>query len=412
MKNRGLVILVIGGFALAALPLIFWLWVRLGTRAYLAPRQLAELRKQGHPVTLAEIAGPPVAESDNAAAGLAALAPQLKRLEPATTAFLVDSDQPGWPSPAQLAAATTALAGQDTLFTQLDQATRRPAYRPAADYTKAPDAVLKEAFARQGQLRLVFRALRMRAATQLAAGQGAEARQSCLMLLRLARHAEQEPLLNGHLMTRAIRFSAFETLAEALSGGGPSEVERGEIAKELSQHDPAGAYRHALVTERAFGIASFEGLKGLLTSWYWNDDLSRYLTLFEPAVSANHKPALPPAATGTSYLGAMSRGAESSVSLASQAANRDLAAVRAARILVALAGQPPRATPPSAAELELPADIFADPFRQGALIVKPSFAGRWLIYSVDANGQDDGGDRKRDLVLELAPAPPTAPVPP
>lgn len=409
MKSRGLVVLVLGAMVLLALPLGFWLWVRLGTRAHLASRQLAELRAQGQPITLTELARLPIAEADNAAAGLAALGPQLKSLEPATSAFLTDADQPGWPSAAQLASATAALAGQDALFTALDEVSRRSAYQPAADYSKPPSAVSQEALDRAQDLRLPQRVLRMRASTQLAAGQIAEARQTCLTMLRLARHAQQEPLLNGYLMARAIRFSALEALAESLAGMPPTATERQQIAEELARHDPVGAFRHALITERAFGIASFDEIKqhgaGFLTNWFWNDDLSRYLTLLDQSMPSPRErlPVAPPALGASGRLGALTNQVESSLQRAAEAVRRDIAALREARILVVLAGRSPQAAPPTPTELGLPPELLADPFAQGLLVIKPSPAGGWLVYSVGPNGQDDGGDPKLDVVLELSP---------
>ncbi len=409
MKNRGLVVLVIGAMALLALPLGLWLWVRLGTRAHLASRQLVELRAQGQPVALAELAGPPLAEADNAAAGLAALGPQLKALEPATSAFLTDADQPGWPSAAQLAAAAAALAGHDALFIALDDVSRRSAYQPAADYSKPPAAVSQEALDRQQDVRQALRVLRTRVSTQLAAGQTAEARQTCLTMLRLARHAQQEPLLNGYLMARAIRFSALEALAESLAGTAPTSAERQQIAEELARHDPVGAWRHALATERVFGIASFDEIKqqgaGFLTNWLWDDDLSRYLTLIDQSMPDPRErlPVAPPASGARGRLGALTNQVESSLQRAAEAVRRDIAALRAARILVALAGRSPQAGPPTAAELGLPSELLADPFAQGRLVIKPAPAGGWLVYSVGPNGQDDGGNPQRDVVLELKP---------
>ncbi|MFO0900125.1 MAG: hypothetical protein U0836_22045 [Pirellulales bacterium] len=409
MKNRGLVVLVIGAMALLALPLGLWLWVRLGTRAHLASRQLAELRAQGQPVALAELAGPPIAEADNAAAGLFALGPQLKTLEPATSAYLTGADQPGWPSAAQLAAAATALAGHDALFTELDEVSRRPAYQPAADYSKPPTAVSQEALDRAQDLRQAQRVLRMRVATQLAAGQTAEARQTCLTMLRLARHAQREPLLNGYLMARAVRFSALEALAESLAGMPPTDTERQQIAEELARHDPVGAWRHALATERVFGIASFDEIKqqgaGFLTNWLWDDDLSRYLTLIDQSMPdlRERLPVAPPASGASGRLGALTNQVESSIQRAAEAVRHDIAALRAARILVALAGRSPQAGPPTAAELGLPPELLADPFAQGRLVIKPAPAGGWLVYSVGPNGQDDGGNPQRDIILELKP---------
>jgi hypothetical protein len=259
------------------------------------------------------------------------------------------------------------------------------------------------------RVRLAMRLLGMQAQAQLAAGQTRQAYETTLTMLRLARKAEAEPLLNGYLVASAVRRSALSTLADTLAAGDPSPEERQALAAELALHDPRAALQHALATERAFGISSFAELKaggaGWLFGWYWNDDLSRYLTLIEQATPGRSEPATTAPSIsvgGSQFLGTLTRHVAPAVDAAVKAANGDLATVRSARILLALAGR--AADPlPTAAELGLPAGDWADPFAAAPLKFKPLPGGGWQVYSVGPDGRDDGGDPQRDRPLESSP---------
>jgi hypothetical protein len=415
MKRRNpLAWLVLALLVLAALAGAVVVWIRLATQGSQAPRRLEALRAQGQPVLLADLAGPAVPDDRNAAAGLAGLAPEIKPLEPAVNAFLVDADKLSWPTPEQVAAATGALAGQEPLFAKLAEVVARPAYRPTADYTKPPSAVTADALDRQQQNRLVLRLLMVRARTQLAAGQLVAARQSCLTMLRLARQLEGEPFLNGYLVACAARRSAVQTLATVLAAGEPSRDERQTFEAELAQHGPRAALRRALASERTFGIVSFEEIKsassGWLMDWYWDDDLARYLELIDDAANDTGPTALGRQATAeetgmAAYLGRLTQNVRPAVTAARQASDRDLANLRCVRILLALSGRSPQGPPPVATELGLPAAEVADPYSSSPLLVRVGPQG-WTVYSVGPDGRDDGGDAARDLALPPKNEPP------
>jgi hypothetical protein len=141
--------------------------------------------------------------------------------------------------------------------------------------------------------------------------------------------------------------------------------------------------------------------------WYCDDDLARYLVLIDDAARDMGPTALrprivAPEAGRAADFGRLTSAVRPAVAAARQASDRDLAAVRSLRILLALAGRAPQGPPPVATELGLPAAEVADPYSSGPLLIRADPQG-WTVYSVGSDGRDDGGNAAgdRDLLLPL-----------
>jgi hypothetical protein len=219
-----------------------------------------------------------------------------------------------------------------------------------------------------------------------------------ILMLRLARLAEREPLLNNYWVTRAVENVALDCGAnEVLQSGPISKQSRADLDKELSLCGSMEIFRHALKTERAFSmdrfnheipwsLFSYHRQLGVLNAyeeylnysqktysdWANEDDLQGAIseTNFNTLVEL-----LRPALRGTLM-----------------ATYRNQAWVRAVRIINALQGKVPANSNkiPTMAELGLPDEVGVDPFNGKPMIIKKLPKG-WLVYSVGKNLKDDGG---------------------
>ena len=101
------------------------------------------------------------------------------------------------------------------------------------------------------------RVLRYQALVDLADGRRDDALARSIDILRLARHFDEEPTLVSHLVSLAVRGMGIRTADLVLRGGPVSTASHDALEAELARHDLPAAARHALVTERPFGLGLY-----------------------------------------------------------------------------------------------------------------------------------------------------------
>ncbi len=257
--------------------------------------------------------------------------------------------------------------------------------------------------------RLAARVLRARTALLLAKGRGDDALTGMVLLWKLCRHFDREPMMIGGLVAIACRAIAVDGANVVLQSGPVGQQAREALDRELDRYDGVQAYVHALKTERAVGLDLFRELpwnqiwlmrgSGYAAQSYYLDMMREEL---ESASRAFYevKPAEPRAPTqpwlGPYVLVDMVRPALNAAGIAME---NHRATVRALRVLNALQTRPgaDATQPPKLSDLGLPPEVTADPFNGEPLRVKKLPQG-WLIYSVGPNRIDDGGilDKKTD----------------
>jgi len=376
-----------------------WVW-RTGSRL---EEKLAALRAEGDPLSLADLARDPIPPEQNAAVFLRRARSDLEAIDKELTAvYTSEGYREGRPSESELKTIRSTLETYPKVVPLLEHAATCPDYDPQVDYTVAPQAFLEDHLDRISDPRSVARVLRARVLLLLSEGEREAAIRTCTTIFRLCRHFDQEPMVVGYLVSLACRKRAVEATNLVLRAGPLSKDSRQALEAELALHDGAEAYKHALKTERAYGLDSLRTMPGrgfwLVSRALWNDATSYYLDMIDRQSAAASLPY--PDVTATSPVTtphrigfrALTDLAEPAIATGRQALERTRAGIRCLRVLNALQARVEQGVAePSLSDLGLPADATTDPFTGKPLHLK-KLPGGWLVYSVGRDLKDDGGD--------------------
>jgi hypothetical protein len=410
---RRLKFVALGLGLVIGLGLIYWAVANARAAARVAEK-IAALRAAGEPTALVDLRRAPIAPETNAMTYLDKAAPAAKAIvsavddvEETATEDEQDAFEENRPSPAILAAMREALAAHPEVVPLFERAAACPDFDPELDYSaKTHDFLIKAMQGRFAALRNVWRVLRFRALVQLADGQRDDALRTCLFMFRLARHADQQPLLINFLVTTALRMISIQVTTTVLLSGPVAPELRAELEAELAKQDLTKNYREALRGDRAYGTEYFhemaEGPMGLTYRQLpmFKNDQCDYLDLFEFIIQSSDRPYND--VQVTEELARVEREAGVLTGLMLPAVNATRVArfrtetlLHALRVLNAIQGreQAGDANEPKLSDLGLPGDATIDPVNDKPLHIKKTPQG-WLIYGVGANLKDDGGQLK------------------
>ena len=363
--------------------------------------RIAAIRAAGEPITLADLAGDPIPADQNAATFLRRAEDDLLAIEvelgPVYTSGAYEQRDL---DPAHADAIASALEAYPELIGLLERAAACPDYAPAHDYTLPPEAFLEACLPAISDNRSIYRTLQARLRLQLARGDPEGAMQTSLLMLRLCRHLDREPMIVGSLVGLACRAVAISMVDRVLRAGPVSEEAHRALEEELARYDATEAFRWGLITDRAYGLDSFR-MMPTRRRWplraYWNWNTLAYLDLFDSnlslagpysevrsAVEANDQ------AAGRAPV--MVRLVAPAVAAFREAAERVRAQTRCLRVLNALTGEAGPDDPEALdiSQLGLPADATTDPMSGRPLIVRRLPEG-WIVYSVGRDLRDGGG---------------------
>ncbi len=195
-----------------------------------------------------------------------------------------------------------------------------------------------------------------------------------------------------------------------LQTGELSAATRKVLETEFAKHDSPESLKGCLRTQRAFGLSAFRDStpwsEHWLTRGFSNREQSYYLDFLRKEIDAADQPHWKyslPRPTKTHVLVNLIMPI---IQVTRQAEARVRAELRCLRVLNALQALPveQQTLLPKLSTLNLPADATIDPFSGKELRVKKLSAG-WLVYSVGANGKDDGGNLKDSADVGLGPPP-------
>jgi hypothetical protein len=267
--------------------------------------------------------------------------------------------------------------------------------------------------------RLAARALRARTTLLSAKGRRDEALACMILLLRLTRHFDREPMMIGGLVAIACRGVAIGGSNVVLQSGPVGKQSREALERELARYDGVQAYIGALKSERAVGLDMFRELPWSqlwLTRAFDYAGRSYYLEVIHEYLEAASRPyelkPANPAAKGQSLFTLPSYAVMVDLLRPALGAFRiamenNRATIRALRVLNALQAKagPDAKEPPKLSDLGLPPEATVDPFNGQPLRVKRVPQG-WLVYSVGPNGIDDGGGLGFDSKSDVGVGPP------
>ena len=170
-------------------------------------RQLAAIRAAGDPLTLAELAPKPIPPEKNAATYLRRAEADMAAIEKETMNVHPVSECPGFLMPPEdQKTVKAALAAYPNVIPLLEQAAACPDYdariglhasSQGVHHDKLLDVVQKS--------RSAARVLHYRATLLVAEGNRDEAVRTALVIFRLARHFDHNPMLVGYLVAIAVR---------------------------------------------------------------------------------------------------------------------------------------------------------------------------------------------------------------
>lgn len=412
--------MAIGTAVLIAIALLCNAYYVATTGTKLASR-LEDLRKAGEPVQLSDLARQPVPAEENAAVILSRASDNIKQLvceiealfpkHPRGVCTLTVEEQE---SLAEIFAANSqALA-------QIKQATDCKVYDWQIDYSQSHSGVISDMLDQGGVQRAAVKILRARTALLVNRGQQEEACGDVLRMLRLARLSNQESCLIQYLVGCAIRGIAMDAANQLLQKESVSAEIHKALEDELKQHHVLEDFAHGLITERAAVLTGIDELPG---SKYWvsrgmvNEGKLRLLDMFERILaegtleSGDMSGAVDAAGKDDSsfiavYVVLIDRLLAPAVESSSMAMKRNLASLRALRILNAIQSQAlPAEEVPNLESLGLEPSEIVDPFNGKPMIVRKLPEG-WLVYSVGANRIDDGGEVANMEDVGATPLPP------
>jgi hypothetical protein len=409
-----------------------------GLMAWGVERQLqarfAAIRADGDPVTIAELAPPSIPDEQNAAVILKQITPRIEEFAnehgrflnktPLGKDFFERLDRGELPTREQIEAIRAILDKYPDIDQALAKAAACERYGSQLDYSLAPQEFLEAVLELQSPIRQAARFLDWKIQVQLADGQANQAAQTGLEILRLARHYDSEPCLVSFLMACAVRNHGSQGIYDALAAGPVSPETHAAVDAELAFHDNPQRLVKALKSDRALGTGLFdlhtEPLEAFrffnqALGWplrqyqvgaldAWDDELrivqQPWHEIHDQFGPPDSRRPIPPSGHGV-----MADLLIPVLRAACHANARTIAMLRSLRIFNALTQYQQEHTREAGGldDLNLPHDATIDPYTGQQLKLKRTDDG-WIIYSVMANGHDDGGDFKAQRDWGVAPA--------
>jgi len=393
--------------------------------------QLAAIRAADDPLSIADLAHEPPPPEINAATYLRRAKADMAAITKEVTKVIEALGDPArLPTAEEQRAIQAALDAYPKVIPLLEQAAACPEYDAELDYTLPPQSLhdgqtfVDELMRVSDYIRPACRVLRAR--TLLLAGKGDrdEAVRTALVILRLSRHFERNPLIDGHMLAMVTRGAGIDAANLALQAGPVSDEVRQALDAELARCESTENYRRAIASERAFGMDCFRTFPGR-NSWLvgralWNRWESAYLDTLQGFLAVSQDPG--PYRQALQTIGEVYRKnpmpnggpfgtlAAPAIQGLHEAATRTRAFARSLRVLNAIQARPtvPGGALPKLAELGLPPEATVDPYTGEPLHVKRLPQG-WLIYSVGKDFTDDGGKLADFSDVGVGPLPPAKP---
>jgi hypothetical protein len=367
-------------------------------------KKLAAIKAAGDPVCLADLAPKPVPPEQN---GAVYLRKTIDDADAAVNKIYLQTkyDEPWYvPDNRKLMKEVKDILDEYTkAYPLLQQAAACPYFDSQPDYTLNP-IVFTESLIKDGLLqagRQTSRFITARIQLFLYQGDREEALKSVVLQMQLARQYEHEPIcILNYLFICSMKYMALKN-ANLVLQSGPISDQRIALETELSLHAPMNQLRKALKNERAMGIDGLNHQIDLpryyLLSNSWQLGILNFYEDFMNYTSQPYSEWISITKIKSSSLNVLLNGPAilcmPALKATLTAAYRCQTSLRSIRIINALQKKAPADGDkiPTMAELGLPDEVGIDPFNGKPMIIKKLPEG-WLVYSVDVNLKDDGGD--------------------
>lgn len=367
------------------------------------------------PRSLAELAPAAIPDEENAAAQIEALAPLIlawdrdfARFSHTAVGNAVETvlELREELTDEQLAASLALLERHGELEKGVWAAAACTQYASLGDFQGGAQAFMDGLEERLARLRGVMRFVHFQVRVLSNAGRRDEAVRRGVDLLRLARLSQNEPTMNGFLVTVAVRLVIMPPLCDALAGGNISFDTQSSLEAELLLADNPDSFSTMLRSERAYATSKFPTAEiGLAV--FPGDGLREY---YDALVAASEGPWIEfrQQVRPGGKLGAPTGHGPLADSIAfpihnvATAWGRCVATSRSLRAynLLKLHAKLKKREAAGLEDLELPAEARVDPFTGKPLIARHTDEG-WIVYSVGEDEQDDGGVFRKDSGVGL-----------
>jgi hypothetical protein len=396
--------------------------IRVAWAGHRLNERIEALRAAGQPLSLADLARPPIPPERNAATYLVRADKDIQAIYTQVDAAYMASSKADQeaadalrPTPAYLESMRAALAAYPQAIILIDEASRCPDYDPQLDFHSDTVPFLETLLEQNPNCRSVLRVCQYRVLVQLGEDHRDEAFETCLSMFRLARLFDRNPMLIGQLVGLAIRAMVVEDTSLVLQTGPLPASAYAALEQELARHDILEGYHNAIRSERAYGLQTFgEWASGVMAPtvrmmpWFKNEECN-YLDVMEMCLQ-DEQLSNPDwnsemeAAVAERNDGPFTQLLLPTLQQSHLAMLRTQAQLRALRVLNALLERERAggAGEPALSDLGLPAGVATDPFNGEPLQLKKLPAG-WLVYSVGANLKDDSGDLTDNLDVGVGP---------
>lgn len=365
-------------------------------------RELAARRELGLANTIEELAGPPIPDGQNAAWYMQRGATWAQAIGQDLNDVVLEHDfSHDRLSPEHRQRVADLEVAFERMLVPLRQAAELNEYRSLLLATREErlDA-LEELLESHRTTRLIVWLLHLRALQQLEDDRPGDAFDTVLVMYAVGRHQMHDPTMTSYLVGAAVKMTASPILLRMLAEGSLDDEQRRRLDEELARHDRIEPLRGALQSEIVVGFPAFVDVFGYFPRPlvnFWKTQYLRYLTAVDQALTTSARDQQPLSiATSMPPLGFPVSLMQPAVEAMLEAANRDIANTRCLRVLIALQSylaehpDPANATP-SLDDLGLDADVTRDPFTDEPLRLRRTDDG-WLVYSIGADGEDQGGD--------------------
>ena len=222
-------------------------------------RELEAIRQRGEPLTMAELAPPPVPDAQNAAVLYKRAEEMLKKLHlTKDEVYLLDGDdlKTGKLMPPSQLSVRRRLVLQKCrpALELIHQASRLPSCRFPTNWQEPAFTIL---FPYLAHLRRFARILTANATQAAYNGKTSQAINDVGAIYRISEHANSDPILISLLVSIAIENMGHNALAQVFEYSNLTLAQKREVEAILPRADKEKQFVHALQGERAFGLSGF-----------------------------------------------------------------------------------------------------------------------------------------------------------
>lgn len=369
--------------------------------------RLTKLREDGVPLTLDELQADRLAEENNAQTWIRRAKPHTEALDKLLRDYQGSEEFATFtPTAEQVELLEGAFAEHTEAFDFYAKAASCSGLQSDWRIGDQPSESLQTNMDESTAARSIMRHCAARAGLLMGQGDFDEALELGLQMLKLSRAVEHQPMVIGHMVGLACRSISLNVLVAVLERATLTDEQRGEIDQALAECESVESFRHALASERIYGLAAFrsEIFGGPLQSmvvWTFKFDACDYLDMIaqidQGLVESRHAIVSRLDALAKKEAGPLTSLSKSALLQFRLSHDRMLTRVRCVRLLNALQRHYPDGIPiePAVDKLRVSQKSIVDPFSGDPLKVVVTDE-EVVVYSVAINGADDGGEFGND----------------